>query len=119
LSSPDFYSLLKVFVGLVFSALFLQSGFDKVIDFNIRRFIDLYGFSEDDLPFENLKRWYFRERERINKRLNARTEHEYAMMLSYASTDDWVPITKRIHLNDEQYKSLSIPKSFQLMIPFN
>jgi hypothetical protein len=90
---------------------------DHVIDFNIRRFIDLYGFSEDDLPFENLKRWYFRERERINKRLNARTEHEYAMMLSYASPNDGVPITKRI--SDEPYKRLSIPKAFQLIIPFS
>lgn len=37
LSSLSFYSLLKVFTGLVFSALFLQSGFDKVMDFKGNR----------------------------------------------------------------------------------
>lgn len=93
---------------------------DQVIDFNIRRFIDLYGFSEDDLPFENLKRWYFRERERTNKRLNARIEQDYKMMLSYASTEDGLPITRCIHSSDgEPSKNWSILKEFQLMIPFN
>jgi hypothetical protein len=37
LSSLDFYSLLKVFSGFLFSALFLQSGFDKLIDFKGNR----------------------------------------------------------------------------------
>jgi hypothetical protein len=93
---------------------------DHVTDFNIRRFIDLYGFSEDDLPFENLKRWYFRERERINKRLNARIEQDYKMILSYASTEDGLPITRCIHSrDDEPSKNWSIPKEFQLIIPFN
>ncbi len=37
MSSLDFYSLLKVFTGVLFSALFLQSGFDKLIDFKGNR----------------------------------------------------------------------------------
>lgn len=40
----------------------------KEVDYNIRRFIDFYGFAEDDLTFDNLKRWYYRERERIRLR---------------------------------------------------
>lgn len=41
---------------------------DDLVDYNIRRFIEYYKFSEDDLTFDNLKRWYYRERERLNKR---------------------------------------------------
>jgi len=37
----------------------------KEVDYNIKRFIDFYGFAEDDLTFDNLKRWYYRERQRI------------------------------------------------------
>ena len=37
MSSLDFYSLLKVFAGVLFSTLFLQSGFDKIIDFKGNR----------------------------------------------------------------------------------
>lgn len=38
------------------------------VDYNIKRFIDFYNFAEDDLTFDNLKRWYYRERERIKRR---------------------------------------------------
>ncbi|GGH28348.1 hypothetical protein FAZ19_19765 [Sphingobacterium alkalisoli] len=41
---------------------------DNFVDYNIRRFIDYYEFSEDDLTFDNLKRWYYRERQRLDKR---------------------------------------------------
>ncbi len=41
---------------------------DMVVDYNIQRFLDFYGFSEDELPFGNVKRWYYRERERMNDR---------------------------------------------------
>lgn len=40
----------------------------KQVDYNIKRFINFYGFAEDDLTFDNLKRWYYRERERISQR---------------------------------------------------
>lgn len=40
----------------------------KEVDYNIKRFINFYEFQEDDLSFDNLKRWYYRERERISKR---------------------------------------------------
>src|SRR5690606_23702573 len=42
---------------------------DEVVDFNIRRFQDFYNFDEEELSFDNLKRWYYRERERRKKRL--------------------------------------------------
>lgn len=38
------------------------------VDDSIRSFQAMYNFTEDELPFENLKRWYYRERERINMR---------------------------------------------------
>lgn len=41
---------------------------DEKVDFNIRRFQAYYGFDEDDLSFDNLKRWYYRERQRLEKR---------------------------------------------------
>lgn len=41
---------------------------DQIVDYNIKRFLDYYEFSEDDLTFDNLKRWYYRERERQTKR---------------------------------------------------
>ncbi len=41
---------------------------DDYVDYNIKRFINFFEFSEDDLTFDNLKRWYYRERERLGKR---------------------------------------------------
>lgn len=41
---------------------------DQVVDYNIIRFRDWYGITEDELPFDNLKRWYYRERERLQHR---------------------------------------------------
>ena len=41
---------------------------DDYVDYNIKRFINFFEFSEDDLTFDNLKRWYYRERERLIKR---------------------------------------------------
>lgn len=43
---------------------------DKVVDYDIIRFRDMFGISEDELPFDNLKRWYYRERLRIVSRRN-------------------------------------------------
>ncbi|MFD2741952.1 MULTISPECIES: hypothetical protein [Sphingobacterium] len=41
---------------------------DKLVDYNIRRYIEFYNFYEDDITFDNLKRWYYRNRERREKR---------------------------------------------------
>lgn len=41
---------------------------DLVVDYNIRRFQDFYGFQEEHLSFDNLKRWYYRERKRLEER---------------------------------------------------
>jgi len=37
-------------------------------DASIKEFLAIYDICEDELPFENLKRWYYRERIRIEKR---------------------------------------------------
>lgn len=91
---------------------------DHVIDFNIRRFIDFYGFAEDDLPFDNLKRWYFRERQRINKRVTDRLNEEYKVFISYASAEN-TPLSSRWRLREQDVtKSLPAHKECQLIIPF-
>lgn len=41
---------------------------DEVVDFNIKRFRVYYDFQDEDLTFDNLKRWYYREGERVRKR---------------------------------------------------
>ncbi|HWK58721.1 MAG TPA: hypothetical protein VNQ80_15365 [Parapedobacter sp.] len=41
---------------------------DTKVDYNIRRFQDFYGFQEEHLSFDNLKRWYYRERQRLEVR---------------------------------------------------
>ena len=40
----------------------------KEVDYNIIAFRDMYGIEEDELPFDNLKRWFYRERIRMMKR---------------------------------------------------
>lgn len=41
---------------------------DDVVDYNIQRFLAYYDFQDEELTFDNLKRWYYREGERIRKR---------------------------------------------------
>ena len=38
------------------------------VDNSIKEFLAIYDICEDELPFENLKRWYYRERIRIDAR---------------------------------------------------
>ena len=64
---------------------------DDVVDFNILRFRDLYNISEDDLPFDNLKRWYYRERERITGRKNNAAPFEPQYTLSFSKEEKEVP----------------------------
>lgn len=52
----------------------------KQVDYNIKRFIDFYGF-DDHLNFDNLKRWYYRERKRIADRNKRVTEFEPALTI--------------------------------------
>jgi hypothetical protein len=44
------------------------------VDQTIREFQAMYNFTEDELPFENLKRWYYRERLRLESRAAERRE---------------------------------------------
>ncbi|KAA8483749.1 hypothetical protein BDE36_1787 [Arcticibacter tournemirensis] len=44
---------------------------DSVVDYNIIRFRDFYDISEDELSFDALKRWYYRNRQRIDERKHA------------------------------------------------
>jgi hypothetical protein len=55
----------------------------KEVDYNIRHFQEINGFTEDDLPFDNLKRWYYRERQRFADRLNFVPKREPQLVLSF------------------------------------
>ena len=68
---------------------------DECVDYNIKRFREMYTISEDELPFDNLKRWYYRERERINTRLKAPEPFKPQMTLSFSKEE---PETKIIPL---------------------
>lgn len=63
----------------------------KEVDYNIRWFIDLYGFSEDDLTFDNLKRWYYRERKRVDKRNSTSRSHTPGLIIPLYKT--FAPMT--------------------------
>lgn len=52
------------------------------VDQTIRDFQRIYDFNEDELPFDNLKRWYYRERENIQARLNKREPVEPKLILT-------------------------------------
>ena len=91
---------------------------DQVIDFNIRRFVDYYGFDEDDLPFDNLKRWYFRERQRYNKRVDAKLISEYKTLLSYAAATNDLSVEKINRFQDLQHQINPAKKVFQLKMCF-
>ncbi|WP_316743402.1 hypothetical protein [Pedobacter antarcticus] len=56
---------------------------DGKVDFDIVRFRDMYGITEDELPFDNLKRWYYRERERLAHRKNEVITEEPQLTLFY------------------------------------
>lgn len=56
---------------------------DHVVDYNIRRFQDWYGFSEDEMSFDNLKRWYYRERIRIKDRLTFKPDVEPQLTIEW------------------------------------
>lgn len=56
---------------------------DHVVDFDIVRFRDFYGITEDELPFENLKKWYYRERKRLNDRGRIEIHYEPQLELFY------------------------------------
>lgn len=59
------------------------NGMGCQVDDSIRNFQQLYGFTEDDLPFENLKRWYYRERKRIEMRKILKQSVEPQMTLNF------------------------------------
>lgn len=53
------------------------------VDLGIRRFKDLYNISEDELSFDNLKRWYYRNRQRIENRVYYTPRIEPQLTLTY------------------------------------
>ncbi|MES2810030.1 MAG: hypothetical protein V4619_15470 [Bacteroidota bacterium] len=53
------------------------------VDATIREFQAMYGFSEDELPFDNLKRWYYRERKRRDDRAAERATIEPQFTLNF------------------------------------
>ncbi|WP_285055160.1 hypothetical protein [Pedobacter ginsengisoli] len=56
---------------------------DHVVDYNINRFREFYGIWEDELPFDNLKRWYYRERIRLEEHLRVEKRYEPQMELIF------------------------------------
>lgn len=56
---------------------------DFTVDYDILRFRDWYGITEDELPFDNLKRWYYRERQRLNDRGRIEIRYEPQLELAY------------------------------------
>lgn len=56
---------------------------DHKVDYDIVRFRDMYGITEDELPFDNLKRWYYRNRERLDKRGRQERRFEPQLTLTY------------------------------------
>jgi hypothetical protein len=55
---------------------------DAVVDYNIHRFRDQYGIPEDELPFDNLKRWFYRNRLRLDQRGRVEKRYEPQIVLS-------------------------------------
>lgn len=53
------------------------------VDFLIHRFRDQYNISEDELPFDNLKRWYYRERIRLEDRAKVEVDRTPQLELAY------------------------------------
>lgn len=74
--------VLDLIHGELYRLVTLMAELNYNTDQAIRKFQELYDFSEDELPFENLKRWYYRERSRKCLRVvhNA-TESEASDML--------------------------------------
>lgn len=56
---------------------------DNIVDYDILRFREMYNISEDELPFDNLKRWYYRERIRISNRRNWKPLQEPQLIITY------------------------------------
>ncbi len=75
---------------------------DHVVDYNIRRFQDWYGFSEDEMSFDNLKRWYYRERVRIQERLSYKPDHDPQFTIEWGYTEDPDVLTAKINPNANQ-----------------
>jgi hypothetical protein len=53
------------------------------VDDSIRNFQEMHGFTEDELPFENLKRWYYRERQRLEMRKMIQATEEPQLTLNF------------------------------------
>ena len=72
LTSDDVVKINEVISDLIHDEMFrLITSLSKAkyqVDDSIREFQVMYGFDEDELPFENLKRWYYRERLRVEAR---------------------------------------------------
>ena len=53
------------------------------VDYNIVRFREKYGITEDEMPFENLKKWYYRERIRLKEHVRVEKRFEPQLELFY------------------------------------
>jgi hypothetical protein len=55
----------------------------KEVDYNIKAFRDMYDITEDELPFDNVKRWFYRERQRMEKRKNQVLENKDQIVIDF------------------------------------
>lgn len=53
------------------------------VDYNIIRFRERYDITEDEMPFENLKKWYYREKRRLTEHVRVEKRHEPQLELFY------------------------------------
>lgn len=63
----------------------LSPGYDNrfEVDLGIKKFRDLYDLSEDDITFDNLKRWYYRNRARIEGRADIMPAPKTQLQLTF------------------------------------
>ncbi|SEM65972.1 hypothetical protein SAMN05192574_101371 [Mucilaginibacter gossypiicola] len=80
-----------------------QAGYQ--VDDTIREFQKMYGFTEDELPFENLKRWYYRERLRLDARARDQREVKPQFTLNFFQEVEQEAIVNPALLNQISFLS--------------
>jgi hypothetical protein len=71
----------------------------KEVDYNIIAFRDMYDISEDELPFDNLKRWFYRERIRMQQRADYLIPDRENQLIIDFKYDPEKPIIPDMQLN--------------------
>lgn len=76
---------------------------DEVVDYNIVRFREYYDFQDEELTFDNLKRWYYREGERVKRREARVSKITPQMTLNlYLTNENWTLKKRKEKRKNEQ-----------------